>query len=786
MPTKKKSTKKPPIQKLSRGGETFDVLKSDTMFVAKRVTPDAATGQALGDPKFFAKLDVTRCPGRQKLELCRVQDESIDDVMEALREDPARIAWVGHVYHMPNDPDGLMIPSDAIYVELSAAAQESEVNELLDRHGLELVPDPDGVGNAYIMRLTSASSENPLKIANALLQSPAVDIAEPDLIAIANPTCRPADTLFAQQWHLENRGGIGMTEGADVSAPQAWDISRGDRNIVVAVIDDGFDTGHPDFASPGKIVTPADFGQDDIDPSPVSSRDNHGTACAGVAVADENGAGVVGLAPNCKLMPIRWSGSVSDGDIREQFNHASNNGADVISCSWGVRSAFFTLSTSMKRSINRAATQGRNGKGCVILFAAGNDDRDIDDPAGGTRSGFAIHPDVIAVAASNSRDRKSHYSNFGDAIWVCAPSSGQGGLGIVTTDRRGNFGYQSGDYTTVERFGGTSSSTPLVAGLCGLILSVNPELGAAEVRQILKSSAQQIDTANGSYDNNGHSRIYGYGRVNAHAALQLAVDSLPDAPSDRLVEFERHPNLSIPDNNPAGISDSVLVTDTPTVMSVRVDVAITHSYRGDLKLQLIGPDATVVTLFGRTGPARDRRDDLVASFTADNVPELSNLTGMSAAGHWTLRVSDLAPVDRGELRSWKLVLGLAANQTEWLAAPGLHLPDNDAIGVTSEIEVDATGVLKDIQVDVDITHTYRGDLKLTLISPGGASVILKSVDNRDGQDNLRVTYGKSDSPGLQALIDGNTQFGGTWKLTVSDNLSQDVGKLNSWGLRLTA
>ena len=709
----------------------------------------------------------------------------MDDMMKTLRQDQARIAWVGHVYHMPNDADGLMIPSDAIYVELKDNASEAEVNALLDQHGLELVPDPDSAANAYIFRLTSASTQNPLKIANALLESDAIEVAEPDLVAIASPAHHPSDTLFAQQWHLENSGGFGLTAGADVRAPQAWDISRGDRGIIVAVIDDGFDTSHADFSSPGKLVAPADFGQDDLDPNPVSSRDNHGTACAGVAVADENGAGVVGLAPSCKLMPIRWSGSVSDRDIREQFNHASNNGADVISCSWGVGANFYTLSTSMKRSIQNAATAGRDGKGCVIIFAAGNANHDIDDIAGGTRDGFAIHPDVIAVAASNSRDQKSHYSNFGDAIWVCAPSSGQGGLGIVTTDRRGNSGYQAGDYTTVQRFGGTSSATPLVAGLCGLILSVNPDLSAEEVKQILKTTAHKIDTSNGDYDANGHSRIFGYGRVDAHAALLEARSRLAPEPSARLVQFDRQTNLAIPDNNPGGVSDSILVTEMSTVLSLKVDVVISHSYRGDLKLQLIGPDDTNVTLFGRTHPMRDSRDNLITSFTQEDVPALSSLVGKNAQGNWTLRVSDLAQIDTGELESWSLTLGLVSRQTEWSVSPGIHLPDADPTGVTSEIEVDAVGSLRNIQVDVDITHTYRGDLKITLSAPSGLAIDLHAVNRSESEANLRVAYTPADTPGLQALIDQNTLVQGVWKLAVSDNLSQDIGKLNSWGIRLT-
>lgn len=177
---------------------------------------------------------------------------------------------------------------------------------------------------------------NPLKIANALRKTPAVVLAEPDLAVKGNLTIHhPSDDLFPMQWHLDNRGGAGLSAGADVSATEAWDITRGRRDITVAVIDDGFDTGHPDFASIGKLRAPRDFGQGDADPSPVSYSDNHGTACAGVAVADENGRGVVGMAPECGLMPIRWSGSVSDADIRDQFDHPRLNGADVISCSWG-------------------------------------------------------------------------------------------------------------------------------------------------------------------------------------------------------------------------------------------------------------------------------------------------------------------------------------------------------------------------------------------------------------------------------------------------------------------
>jgi subtilisin-like proprotein convertase family protein len=784
--TPKRTSRKNAGLTIQRGGEEFTLEKSTDSFVVKRkLTNESGPLTALAhSPEKFPGLTLDRNRSPRGLEVYRMAADLLNDTMIELRKSPD-VAWCGHVYHMQGDPNGQMIPSDGIFVEVDPAAKSEEVNKLLQEHGLELVPDVDGEPNAFIVRLTAASKENPIKIANALRKSQAVLLAEPDLAVSGRLHIhRPTDDLFQLQWHLENRGGFGLTAGVDVSATAAWDITRGDRTITVAVIDDGFDTGHQDFGSPGKVVAPVDFGEGDQDASPVTSADNHGTACAGVAVADENGVGVVGLAPECRLMPIRWSGSVSDLDIREQFDHARTNGADVISCSWGVAAKAFTLSTSMKRTITRAATEGRNGKGCVILFAAGNESSDIDDLPR-TRSGFAIHPDVIAVAASNSNDVQSHYSNFGDRIWICAPSSGAGGLGIVTTDRRGSKGYQSGDYTTIERFGGTSSSTPLAAGLCGLMLSINPDLTAEDVREILKDTAEKIDQQDGEYNQDGHSPKYGYGRINGARALEEAQNRRTGGVTEQVIQFENQPNLAIPDRNPVGVSDSIQVNRSGLLESVEVEVDITHTYRGDLRLTLVSPDGTSVRLFGRTAPAGDSRDNLVTTFTADNVPSLSQLRGKNVLGAWTLQVVDLAAADVGALNSWKLTLGIAGQETEFEVFPGERIPDNNAAGINSDINVAAGGALRNIEVRVDITHTYRGDLRVTLTPPAGNAVELQSVDNEEGADNLVQSYSPSASPGLAQLVAQRIDIRGRWRLNVSDNLAQDIGKLNSWALKLS-
>jgi subtilisin-like proprotein convertase family protein/subtilisin family serine protease len=771
--------------RIERGGESFKIEKSKDHFAVKRKTGSGrgALSAAAQNPNEFPGLEFSETQSSKDVEVYRINADSLDHAMKILRTKSSEVIWCAHVYHMPGDPDGLMIPTDSIYVEFQSEAAPELINQLMEQYDLELMPAREENTNAFIVRLTSASTENPIKIANALRRSGAVTLAEPDFsIRISFKAYRPSDTLFPQQWHLENRGGYGLTAGADVSAPDAWDIERGDRSIVVCVMDDGVQVDHPEFSSPGKIIAPFDFGQNDPDPSPVRPDDDHGTACAGVAVADENGEGVVGLAPNCALMPIRTSGIISNESIRDLFDYARINGADVISCSWGVNAAFFSLSTPMFNAIRRAAQEGRGGRGCVIFFAAGNEDSPLDGTKDGVRvrSGFAIHPDVIAVSASNSHDVRSHYSNYGPQVWVCAPSSGSGGRRIVTTDRTGVSGYQSGDYTTVNGFGGTSSATPLVAGLCGLILSVNPELSSSEVKDILKETADKIDIADGNYNAEGHSEWYGWGRVNAFRAVQGAQRRLPPIPT-RQVLYERTPGLPIPDFNSGGITDAIRVGDPAILRSLEVSLDISHTYRGDLRVRLIAPDDTVVLLHDRSGGSRD---DLIITYSTGNNPRLADLAGKIAQGNWVLQVADLASADTGTLNRWALLMGLEGGpRTEWEANPGLIIPDNDPQGIVSEISVEVSGVLRDIALTVDINHSWQGDLRVALESPSGLSAQIHNLTGGPA-DNLKQTYRAGDTPALQALVDAETEINGTWRLRVADHAPRDVGKLNAWKLKL--
>lgn len=464
---------------------------------------------------------------------------NLDEALDRIRLDAA-VAVGTHVFELPGQR-GFYVPTGDVFIEFKPGTTDSQREAIFDRYKL-IVKEARGEDGFVVS--TTPQSPNPIKVAVALQQKEAeVSIAEPDLASKASLKALPlpTDALLSEQWHLRNTGfhrgtSAGFKRGADARVMEAWGIVGmfGQPNTVIAVIDDGFDLGHPDLAIPGKIVHPWDFTRRSNDPRPdPQTEDWHGTACAGVALAATGGGGIVGAAPGCTLMPVRWGPNLADAQIEAWFDYVATKGAAVVSCSWGAANPFFPLSTRAYRAIERCARFGRGGKGCVVVFAAGNANHDINDPEGGTLDGFATHPDVIAVAASTSRDRRSNYSNFGKEISVCAPSSGAGGWGILTADVTGvdpvtgtPLGYDNGDYT--YDFGGTSSACPLVAGTAALVLSVDPSLTSAEVKTLLQDTARKIGSA-GSYGADGHSDQFGYGCVNAAAAVSSVLQGAQPA-----------------------------------------------------------------------------------------------------------------------------------------------------------------------------------------------------------------------------------------------------------------
>jgi subtilisin family serine protease len=482
-----------------------------------------------------------------------------DRTMTTVRSDAFKT--VAHHAYRPADSDGTVFYlTDKIILQFKPETSAERIDALLAKYGLKLLKEYEGQPNTFLVQVTATSGENPLKVANRLAEEEGVASAEPNMVNRFQAAYLPEEYYFKRQWHLNAKKGSQLVAAASVHAPEAWDITRGERSIVLAVVDDGFDLDHPDFQGPGKVVFPKDYVDGDSAPFPSSEfGDYHGTPCAGVALAEMNGRGVVGIAAGCAFMPVRIPLSADDDLLIEIFEEVGRH-ADVISCSWGPPPVYAPLSTPVYRAFTRLAERGGpRGKGCVICFAAANFDAPVSDPVnsggfiwldsdsetprkttGEILNGLAAHPNVIAVAASTSLNKHAAYSNWGDEISVCAPSNNfhpldpwqyVPGRGIWTTD---NEAYGQG-FTAHSRytgqFGGTSSATPLAAGVAALVLSANPELTAAEVKEILQSTAEKITdddpdivlgVNHGQYDPRGHCGWFGFGKVDAAAAVAEA------------------------------------------------------------------------------------------------------------------------------------------------------------------------------------------------------------------------------------------------------------------------
>jgi len=457
-----------------------------------------------------------------------------DKIMDRLRKQSDIVQYCSHVLQRDLDSDlpGMEIGLDnKIFVEFKRAPSRKSIHKIEQAYGLRAVWRFPERTQGIVFELTSEAKVNPIKISNALSQTGIYQNVEPCLIDAKVGRAVPSDAAFARQWHLLNTGQGGGIPGADCNATEAWDYSWGSPEITIALIDDGFDLEHPDFSLLEKIRDPYDATGRDTNPRPEHFSENHGTSCAGVVLAARGGGIAVGVAPDCTFMPIRHAGRLGDFEEALAFYHAYKNRADVISCSWGPWDAYKPELWPMPRLtqyvIDICVTHGRDGKGIPIFFAAGNGNEPLD------WDGYANYEKVIAVAACTNEDKKAYYSDYGKNVWVCAPSNG-GSLGIFTTDRMGSLGYSwDSDYTA--EFGGTYAATPLVAGVAALMLSVNKDLTVNQIKHILKETAVKINKNNpaqysDTWDNqysdsyvNGHSMVYGWGRVDAGAAVVRAM-----------------------------------------------------------------------------------------------------------------------------------------------------------------------------------------------------------------------------------------------------------------------
>ena len=452
---------------------------------------------------------------------------------------------VSAVYPVLRDAAGRrLLVTDELVVRLEPAV---DAKTLADAHRLRLLRPVAGLEGAWLL---AARDHDAMAAAQRLVASGEVRWAHPAFWRERALHRIPDDRYFEDQWHHLNTGQEGAAIGVDLRTSEAWDLAFGEADTLIGVLDDGVDFQHPDLS-----VARRQDGDPLVISEPARLRRalddgccRHGTAVAGVAAATgDNDEGVAGVCPGCSVVPMFTAPGWDRSEVMaESLLEAMRAGVAVVNNSWGPferltgfdeggAPPLIPLDDVQSDALQTLHDDGRGGLGTVVVFSAGNGNEDTAD------NPLVNHPTVIGVGALDDTGHKAQYSDYGDGVWVVAPSAGGRTSGIWTTDARGDdwgfndadapreFGDRDGDYLAI--FGGTSAAAPQISGLVGLMLSANPELTAAQVKEILRRTARPVDAENGRYgpDADGvmRSPYYGYGLADARAAVEMAQGGAP-------------------------------------------------------------------------------------------------------------------------------------------------------------------------------------------------------------------------------------------------------------------
>ncbi|MGK7900235.1 MAG: Ig-like domain-containing protein [Hormoscilla sp.] len=576
----------------------------------------------------------------------------------------------------------------------------------------------------------------------------------------------PNDPFFEDQWHLLNTGQTGGRAGVDANVTAAWDIPnprnpsqtvRG-RDVVIGIVDDGLDITHPDIAARYRNNLSNDFLERDGDPSPNLPR-NHGTLVAGVAAANgDDGIGVTGAAPQSSIAALRLIGSgYSDELVPDALGH-ENQEIDIYQNSWSpierldLRGPNPLALTALQTGVD----SGRGGRGNIYVFSAGNNRESRIGKSGDDNvnyNGYANSRYTIAVGAINHNGVHAPYSEPGAPLLISAPSSeGLGrdvGVGVTTT---GFVATESPENDYTNKFSGTSAAAPLVSGVIALMLEANPELSWRDVQHIIVETAEQNDRSNPDWVINGAgfpvNHFYGFGLIDAAAAVQAAIDWTPVAP-EIVIAKEFTGGLAVPDDNIGGVSRAVTINSDIQVEWAEVVFEGTHPRRGDWEIALVSPDGTE-SILAEERP--DENPDINWTFTS------ARHWGESSVGRWTLRVSDLNSGETGTLDFAELRLIGTANE---FAPP--NQPNQPPIAVD---DVATTEENSSVSIDVLANDSgnplsFQGIPSSTefggLVSLNGGTIAYTPANGFAGTDSFSYTIsggsGSTDSATVTVTVE---------------------------------
>jgi hypothetical protein len=605
----------------------------------------------------------------------------------------------------------------------------------------------------------------------------------------------PADPLFRHQWGLLNTGQAYGGPGIDINVLPVWRDYTG-AGIRVGVIDSGVQLDHPDLA--GRIDPDAvwDAAQDRPGGGPIDPEENHGTAVAGIIAAEANTIGGVGVAPGATLGAYHvgfgadLSFAVRNDQFEIAFRHALADRMDIVNNSWGATVPF---AGGIYDEVEDLARQGRDGLGSIVIFANGNSRAEGED--GGLELQHNV-PYVINVGAVQNNGVITGYSTPGADLLISAPGGAQTnqaasrpGNGIVTTDRTGAEGYNkasgaAGDYTF--SFNGTSAATPFVSGVVALMLEANPGLGYRDVQEILARSARVTDpaatnwttTASGDWNGGGSrfSRDYGFGMVDAHAAVRLAESyrGREARTAAEVLELESGEALLDPVQlEPLSATSIPFVIDGDvTIEHVQLKVDFETVDSANLLMELISPEGSRIRLLNLA--ERTRGEPWPEGGFVLATP---GFWGEKGGGIWELAVMSVnrdSSVNESLLSAELSVTGAAGHSRreiiytddfrEMAEASSARQTLDEASGATIVNAAAVTGAVQldlaqrmlnigGVAVTIDDATTigtihggdgndiFRGDGAATVFAPGRGTNI---TEGGGGADRLKLLHGIAD------------------------------------------
>jgi subtilisin family serine protease/subtilisin-like proprotein convertase family protein len=549
----------------------------------------------------------------------------------------------------------------------------------------------------------------------------------------------PNDPRFGDLWGLNNTGQDGGTVDADIDAVEAWDTTTGSRDIVIGVIDSGVDYNHEDLNAnmwrnpleipdngvddDGNGYIDDIYGIDTIngDSDPMDD-DSHGTHVAGtIGAVGGNNIGVVGVNHEvsiaaCKFLSAAGTGSTAGAiECVDYFTALKNNGVNVRATnnSWGGG----PFSAALQDAITASGEAN-----ILFLAAAGNSGTDND--ASPHYPSSYDNESLIAVASTNRNDGDATHSFGLTSVDLAAP-----GRAIWSTTPN----------NTYSSFSGTSMATPHVAGTAALVWSINPEISAVEMKALLMNTGDDNAWADG--------KTVSGKRLNAANALE---DADP-TPSFRL-------NIS-PTSAEIVAGDSVTFT---------FDVGSVAEFSDDIALTLVDDSGLGMLSADTVAPGDSFTVDVA---TMDDTPW----------GMYSMTVTGVSgEIEKSKTLSLSILpQGLQVFPYESTDTPTPTLPnedDPDNVGLNSVLNIADDITAFGMEVGVDITHTFSGDLTVSLTSPAGTKVVLRERAG-GASDDIVESYTTGAFNGEVAT--------GDWTLNVLDSANGDDGTLNSWRLDIT-